>query len=357
MLLTLTLGWIGARIWTWDFPPPDQRTMEARVVRSQAPIATTGLQTEPAIERPFDAGGEVAPANIGPQYEQVRRNKFRPPARVFPPAQRSAKSTLLPVAPASPALQEPDDVTPQFANPTFVDDPADSIGPAKVPNSARRLSLDAWAFWRQGSRGLATTIGRSPTYGASQLGGILQYRLDPSSKRDPRFFVRAYRALVPQGETELSAGASARPLRGVPVRLHAEVRATERPGAPGSQIDFRPAVFATSELPPLQLPLGSRFEAYAQAGYVGGNGATAFADGQMSLLHNVTRFSIGRLSGGAGAWAAAQEGASRVDVGPSLRFDTELGKVPVRVTADYRARVAGDAKPDSGFAVSLSSGF
>lgn len=357
MLLTLTLGWIGARIWTWDFPPPDQRTTEARVVRSRAPVTSTELGTAPSNERSFDAGVEVAPANIGPQIEQVHRNEFRFPARVFPQAQRPAKATLLPVAPASPALQEREDAIPQFANPISVDGPADSIGRAKASNSGRRLTFDAWAFWRQGSRDLATTIGRSPTYGASQLGGVLRYRLDPASKHDPRFFVRAYRALVPQGETELSAGASARPLRGVPVRLHAEVRATERPGAPGSKIDIRPAVFATSELPPLQLPLGSRFEAYAQAGYVGGNGGTAFADGQMSLLHNFARFSIGRLSGGAGAWAAAQEGASRVDVGPSLRFDTELGKVPVRVTADYRARVAGDAKPDSGFAVTLSSGF
>lgn len=232
--------------------------------------------------------------------------------------------------------------------------PAPAAERAKVD----RWSLDAWAFWRQGSNSTAISQGRVPIYGASQVGASLQYRLAPTSTRDPRAYVRAYRALVSDGETEAAAGLSVRPVAALPVRAFAEVRVTDN----AFNTEVRPAAFAVTELPPVQLPLGIVAEAYGQAGYVGGDLATPFADGQLAVTREVTRFDLSsmnaaRLSVGAGAWGGAQEDAARVDIGPTMRIDMTIGEVPARLSLDWREQVAGDASPGSGAAVTLSTRF
>ena len=60
---------------------------------------------------------------------------------------------------------------------------------------------------------------------------------------------------------------------------------------------------------------------------------------------------------GAGAWGGAQEGASRLDVGPTAAETFRLGDVRARLAADYRVRVAGEAEPASGPALTVSAGF
>jgi len=226
---------------------------------------------------------------------------------------------------------------------------------AAVPG---RWSLDGWAFWRQGSSAAPVSQGRVPVYGASQTGAVLQYRLAPSSGLDPRLYARAYRALVTRGENELAAGASLRPLARVPVRVAGEVRYTDA----AFFNTFRPAAYAVTEFRPLRLPFGAQGEVYAQGGWVGGPGATTFADAQASVTRSlpvVARLTDERLrlSLGAGAWGGAQKDAQRADIGPTLRLDTRIGKVPTRIAVDWRLRVAGDAAPGSGVAVTVSAGF
>lgn len=235
---------------------------------------------------------------------------------------------------------------------------AASPAPSATGRRAGRWSVDAWGFWRQGSDAAPISQGRVPIYGASQIGAVLQYRIDPENARDPRLYARAYRALVRRGESELALGASARPLPRVPVRLFGELRVTE--GA--FRTEGRPAVFAVTELAPQALPLGARLEAYAQAGWVGGEDATLFADGQASLSREVDQVAQAtgdamHLSLGAGAWGGAQEGAHRVDLGPTMRIDAMLSEVPARLSLDWRERVEGDADPGSGAAVTLSTRF
>ena len=216
-----------------------------------------------------------------------------------------------------------------------------------------RWSVDAWTFWREGSGASAIAQGRVPSYGASQAAAVLQYRLVPQDSRDPRAYARAYRALIDHGESELALGVSARPLNRLPLRTHAEIRLTDRAG----DVEARPAVLLTSELTPDALPARFRAESYAQAGYVGGHGATAFADGQVHLLRDIERFDLGRVSFGGAAWGGAQKGVGRLDLGPSLRFDLELDETPARLSIDYRERVAGNAEPQSGVAITISSRF
>lgn len=228
----------------------------------------------------------------------------------------------------------------------------------REPQRPDRWWLDSFAFIRQGSGSLSTSQGRMPVYGASQVGANLQYRIAPRSGFDPRGYVRAYRALVDAGETEVAAGLSARPIPPVPVRLQAETRVSRNPVG----TDYRPAAYLVSELPAQGLPLGLSLETYAAAGYVGGESDTYFADGQATVTREVITLDgpTGRpirLSVGGGGWGGLQRGAERVDVGPTMRVDLNVGEVPARISVDWRERVAGEAEPSSGLAATVSTRF
>jgi len=248
----------------------------------------------------------------------------------------------------------------QASVPAFPAPPAAKSADESEKARARldRWSLTAWAFAREGSNAAPISQGRVPVYGASQVGGTLQYRLAPASRLDPRAYVRAYRALVERPESELAIGLSAKPARALPVRVYAEVRGTDdRFGN-----DVRPAVFAVTEIPPQPLPLGLSAEIYAGAGYVGGDADTGFVDGQAVVTRELTSFDLAgpgktRISLGAGAWGGAQRDANRLDIGPTMRLDLALGNVPARFSIDYREQVGGDASPRSGLAATLSTQF
>ncbi|MEE4199791.1 hypothetical protein [Erythrobacter sp.] len=240
--------------------------------------------------------------------------------------------------------------------------------PASPPRAKRadRWSLDVFGFYRQGSNALDVSQARAPTYGASQIAGNLQWRARPSSSHDPRLYARAYSALVPGGESEVAAGLSARPFGALPLRAYGEVRATRNPLVPdadgSASSDIRPALYAVSEAAPVKLPRGFSLETYGAAGYVWGDFDTYFVDGQAVAVKPVLSLggsdgSGGQLSVGAGAWGGAQEGVSRLDIGPTMRLDWSLGDVPARVSVDYRQQVAGDAEPGSGVAATVSTRF
>ncbi len=188
---------------------------------------------------------------------------------------------------------------------------------------------------------------------------MLRYRLAPDNANGGdahklTAYLRASAALNGTREQELALGLSARPLGNFPVVAMAELRAAR--SVMGTRL--RPAAALVTELPPLRLPAGLRAEAYAQAGYVGGAGATGFIDGQLRLDRKL--FDLGRheLRAGAGAWGGAQRGASRVDLGPSASVVLRLGDAAsARLAMDWRFRVAGKAAPASGPAVTLSAGF
>jgi hypothetical protein len=139
----------------------------------------------------------------------------------------------------------------------------------------------------------------------------------------------------------------------LPLRAHAEIRVTDRV----SDTDIRPAAFVTSEFAAIALPAKLRAETYVQAGFVGGKGSTAFADGQVHILRDIEEFDLGRVSVGGAAWGGAQKGANRLDLGPSPRVDFELDQTLARLSLDYRERVAGNAEPLSGATLTISTRF
>lgn len=361
MLALLLAAWTGARAVWWENPfavigdalgqsfaaapaMPSAgdvlpETLAIVPPRAAAPLAlpavTMGL-------RGASLTGTALAAQGGPQLAAAHHLLWY--AALRDPAARSGRTDQETSDHAAPARR---DSAPFLA-----------ASPPASPRAADRWSLDAWAFWRQGSNAAPVSQGRVPIYGASQAGAVLQYGLAPETVRDPRLYARAYRAVVRRGESELALGASARPLPQVPVRLAGEVRLTD--GAFTNAV--RPSAFAVTELAPMPLPFGTQLEAYGQAGWVGGPGATGFADGQASVTGEVRQLAAltdnaARLSVGAAAWGGAQRDAQRIDVGPTMRIDLTVGEVPARLSLDWRERVGGDAGPGSGLAATISTRF
>ena len=108
---------------------------------------------------------------------------------------------------------------------------------------------------------------------------------------------------------------------------------------------------------PVDVAAGFRLEAYGQAGVIGRDGGEAFADGAVRLARPVATLGRVRLDAGGGSWGAAQKGASRLDVGPSLSATLPIGKQPVRLSLDWRQRAAGNAAPGSGLVLTMGADF
>lgn len=221
-------------------------------------------------------------------------------------------------------------------------------------DEASRWSGEAWLLARRGASPAPGVL--APSYGGSQAGGILRYRLDGDSMRRPVAYARISRSLAqPSTDTELAIGVAARPLPQIPVMMAAEGRVRHA----GERTDARAAVLAWTELPPVDLPLGFDGTAYMQGGYVTGRDATGFVDGQVRIDREIVSFGNDRVTvrAGAAGWGGAQQGASRVDIGPSATIRLDTGKPDARVAFDWRFRVAGDAAPQSGPAMTVSIGF
>lgn len=358
----LLAGWISVRALVWQSPFPQlqdallrdmpqiaaqqerpdgqvdaENSSPLSAERSIAPTAARrALAAAPAIPSSLAWEQLAAPPLPGDEAQPLRK------------ADVAAAHQLLWLA-AMSHLPVPPSISTRLAAGT-------EPGEAKQPHALRRpdrWSLDGWVFARQKSGAGLAAQGREPTYGTSQAAAVLRYRLAPESAHDPHAYGRIYKALVAEGESEGALGLSARPTKAVPVRLHAELRGTRFVNSS----ELRPAVFATTEFPAVALPGGTKAETYLQAGIVGGANATGFVDGEAHVMRPVKEYRTGRISLGAGAWGGAQKDAARFDLGPSMRVDVMLADTPARLSLDWRERVAGDADPKSGLAVTLSTGF
>lgn len=381
MLLMLVIGWVGLRAVWWDDPfeapasafesPLREAAGYAYAPQSAANpylMAAPAPVPMPAYYSPETLGAPL-PSRIVRMLHPSRAPGYGPayapaygPGYYGPYAYAREPDLGLPSFPSLPpgtVRAQPVLAAAQVAgNAPFLPAARDAQAATKPSAGPGRWSLDTWAFQRQGSEAAPVSQGRVPVYGASQAGAVVQYRLARTGRYDPRLYLRAYQANVPGGESEVAFGASLRPLARIPLRLAGEARYTT--GPLGGEI--RPAAYAVTEFDPVRLPMGTRLEAYGQAGWVGGAGATPFADGQaviiraMPVVGRLSRDAV-RMSFGAGVWGGAQRDAQRLDIGPTLRFDVKVGRVPTRVSVDYRQRVAGDAAPVSGMAATISAGF
>jgi len=82
-----------------------------------------------------------------------------------------------------------------------------------------------------------------------------------------------------------------------------------------------------------------------------------FFDAQARASREIALLGNKPLKFGGGVWAGGQEGVTRLDIGPTIGTVIQVGEASMRVDADWRFRIAGDAAPASGPALTLSTSF
>lgn len=209
-----------------------------------------------------------------------------------------------------------------------------------------RWSFSGWAYVR---RGEVPSLVAGGSLGGSQVGGRLRYRLNDDAARPLALSTRFYMPAKRKEGAEAALGLDWRPSKRLPIHLLAERRqALGREG--------RSAFGLTAYGGLDDVALGRfRLSAYGQTGVVGTRSRDLFADGAVRL--SLPTNEVGRLKIGLGAWAAAQPGVSRIDVGPqaSVRLPTASGSITL--FADWRFRAAGDARPGSGPSLTVATDF
>ena len=221
--------------------------------------------------------------------------------------------------------------------------PAESI-PALTQHRIDRVQLTTWAMLRPAQAGStgSQSLAAGGSLGASQAGARLTYNFT-------RQIAASFRTSSDVGRRggEVAGGIRVQPLLGIPVWLTAERR--QRIGRLGDGRNAF-AMFFESGLYDRPMPVGFRLDSYLQAGVVGWRTRDKFIDGGLTLTRPVYR----QFSAGLGVWGGAQPGLYRVDAGPRV---TMRVRGTMRVHFDWRQRLAGNARPGSGPAITLAGDF
>jgi hypothetical protein len=222
---------------------------------------------------------------------------------------------------------------------------------AETPSASRQSpwTLTGWLLWR---RDASATLAQAPLLGGSQGGLRLDYRLWSAGDRSLSLYGRVTRALDWPHAEEGAIGLSLRPVAGLPVALLAERR--QKLGT-GGRSGF--AVLAAGGVGPVPVRPRLEIEGYAEGGVVGLPGSDPFGDGRLSLGYRLTGKAQPDVALGVAVSGAAQTGVSRLDVGPELRLRLPVAGGHMRLSAEWRERIAGRARPESGPAVALVADF
>jgi hypothetical protein len=216
--------------------------------------------------------------------------------------------------------------------------------PAPATAAAPRLRASLWTIVRGG--GAASPF--SPQLGGSQAGMRLTYAIG-----DARRLALAGRVSTALGsrQREGAIGVEWQPTA-LPIHLIAE----QRIGIEG--VRGGPSIGVIAGVGPLPIAAGFRLGAYGQAGGIARDGdVEGYADGAARVARPVAAVGTASIDLGVGAWGGAQRGAARLDVGPTASASVPFGAKTVRVSVDWRQRVAGDARPGSGPALSIGTDF
>ncbi|MGE5561998.1 MAG: hypothetical protein ACM3ZV_01670 [Bacillota bacterium] len=222
--------------------------------------------------------------------------------------------------------------------------PNQSVPVALKRNGIDRLQLTAWALLRAQSAGVAGTqsLASQGSLGASQAGARLTYNFT-------RQLAATFRTSNDVGRRggEIAAGARVQPVAGIPLWVNAERR--QRVGRYGGGRNAF-ALFFEGGVYGRPMPLHFVLDSYLQGGVVGIRSRDRFIDGALTLTRPVYK----QFSAGFGVWGGAQPGVYRVDAGPRVSMKVRKN---LRVHFDWRQRLAGNARPGSGPAVTLAGDF
>jgi hypothetical protein len=222
--------------------------------------------------------------------------------------------------------------------------PAQSLPAALKKSGIDRLQLTAWALLRSQSADVAgsQSLASAGSLGASQAGARLTYNFT----RQVAATLRSSSDVGRRGG-EVAAGVRIQPVAGIPLWIDAERR--QRIGRyGGGRSAF--ALFFEGGVYDRPMPMRFLLDAYLQGGVVGFHSRDRFIDGGLTLTRPVYK----QFSAGLGVWGGAQPGLYRVDAGPRVTMQVRKN---LRVHLDWRQRLAGNAQPGSGPAITLAGDF
>lgn len=363
-LLLCVGGWIILRVmmtWSPAMPPPPEGAATAPWMAPPS-FATTALapdrtsraaMTEAAAPyaRPDDARARVLAAlpvspvlatagpalgtDLGADRHSLRLALM---ARLLPPmpggAARAATATGGPLwFPPPAARAEPGQGRPYW-----------------IRDQLSGWSLGGWLYLRDGAVAAPDGIAAASQLGGSQAGVRLAYGFGDTGR--VRAYGRATVAVRRPEQREVAIGLAAAPLPHVPLDFAIEQRL-----AVGQDGRTALAAMVSGGVGDVLLPGGFHLDAYAQAGVVGVRQRDGFADGALVVDRRLGPDDTSPLRLGALAAGAVQPGAARVDVGPRLTLRLPDVGAGSRIALDWRQRVAGDARPESGLALTLAADF
>ncbi len=213
-------------------------------------------------------------------------------------------------------------------------------------HAASRWAGSGWMLWRSGVTGMPIGLNGS-ILGDSQAGARISYAIDPARRIT---MVGRFSTPLSAPGRELALGIEWRPGEW-PVRLVAEHRIPLDGGQGGPTLGMIGGVGA------VPLIHNFRLESYGQAGVILRDGGVGFADGALRINRRVAHVGGIDMSIGGGLWGGIQPDAARLDVGPSLGLSLPVRSHSLRLSLDWRERVAGNAMPRSGPALTLGADF
>jgi hypothetical protein len=353
-MASLAAIWMVVRVISWHGP--------ANIVWDSADPADGRSVRHAAGPQGKRWGGSPLPVT----QKRAPNRQYRPIyiAARHPLPERSSASGTRPIHPPWPYSGDVQRFFLQASQRRSGKDPGDGAATiSRFPNPSasvpgRNLTAYFWIHTRhglgaeqdpEGKQGGSAANGQ---YGGSQAGALLSYRLFDRPAPDISVYGRVSAALAPLSQGELALGARIRPLFNVPLAVHAEQRFDVGSGDVAST-----AIYATGGTGPDVVIERFVLETYAQAGYVLGRNQTYFFDGSATVQRPIADFGGQKLSVGAGLWTGGQRDIRRLDVGPRANLDLPLGAMVTRIAIDGRIRVAGNAQPGNGAALTVSTSF
>lgn len=340
------VGWIGFRAMSLGLYPgalahaSEAPSAPPQPVTAFVPPMAQPQAAYPPMPSPYGGWPSYIPYPVAMPAQRISypvfaQAPYAPPA--YPPAYfgysppwgyASPPTTPLPTAAAQPPLPSTTPALPQVQQPKGFD----------------HWQVASWAIYRpQLYNGSTPSLAPNGMLGGSQAGTRVLYRFDPR-------LAASARLSSPLGGTtrgsEAALGLRYQPFPDVPLAITAERR--EAIGTGGGRSAF--ALFAEAGAWDVPLPYRMRGDAYLQAGIVGADSRDLFIEGGATM----TRPILWKLEGGLGAWGGVQPGLGRLDVGPRLSLPVKDGWT---LHADWRQKVAGNAAPDSGPALSFAADF
>ena len=323
-------GWVAVRavmLWPTVGPAAIPRALvpaafadDARDVADRGPAPVVSPAQFRTVFQPVEqplprlASAAVVAANVGRTVDAVRS----PTVATRPPDPLAVAQTILAPPPAiAPTAREPLD----------------------------RWSASAWFVLRDG-RGIAPGLGGGQL-GGSQAGLRIAYAIGDA--RRVALVGRVATPLKGLGR-EAAIGLEWRPTK-LPVRLVAEYRVALDGGRSG------PAAGIIAGTGPAPLALGFDLETYGQAGIVRRRRDEPFAEGAARLSRTIATLGGAKLDLGVGGWGGAQRGVQRLDIGPSIGVRVPVAGKAIRLSLDWRQRIAGNARPGSGPVLVIGSDF